>query len=233
MEEEKKPFKPRGAWPSAVAPGSPPSPPRLPRSPPVCGPQGPPKPSERRSSSAGRASLRSGDIRNLWSTATLLQPQGNVSLAEICENFDDEGRDVGRIRRQKSQTFSMKEKLTFTPQELEEQALLDLELRGSSSIQGLLEKGAEDINPEAEKCSSESLINLSKHIPHRAYWTEQQNRLPLPLMELMENEALEILTKALKSYRSQIGKNHFLTKELQRYIEGLKKRQSKRLQCPS
>jgi hypothetical protein len=32
-------------------------------------------------------------------------------------------------------------------------------------------------------------------------------------------------------YRSRIGKNHFLTKELQRYIEGLKKRRSKRLQC--
>ncbi|XP_019593346.2 cation channel sperm-associated auxiliary subunit zeta isoform X2 [Rhinolophus sinicus] len=54
-------------------------------------------------------------------------------------------------------------------------------------------------------------------------------QLPLPLMELMENEALEILTKALRSYRSEIGGNHFLTKQLQRYIEGLKRRRNKRL----
>ncbi|XP_042532413.1 cation channel sperm-associated protein subunit zeta [Dipodomys spectabilis] len=208
--------------------------------------KGAPKPSERRGS-AGKATLTS-HILNLWSTATL-QPQVNLSLAEICENFDDEGRDVGKIRRQKSQS------LTSRPQGLEERALLDLELHGCNSIEGLREKGAEDISTKAdepkgkrfpivgpkwerrnrnpEKCSSESLISLSKNVPHRAYWTEQQNRLPLPLMELMENEALEILKKALKSYRSQIGKNHFLTKELQRYIEGLKKRRSKRLQCPS
>ncbi|XP_069848378.1 cation channel sperm-associated auxiliary subunit zeta-like [Dipodomys merriami] len=208
--------------------------------------KGAPKPSERRGS-AGKATLTS-HILNLWSTATLLQPQVNLSLAEICENFDDEGRDVGKIRRQKSQS------LTPKPQELEEQALLDLELHGCNSIEGLPKKGAEAISTEAgkepegkrfpivgpkwerrnrnpEKCSSESLISLSKNVPHRAYWTEQQNRLPLPLMELMENEALEILNKALKSYRSRIGKNHFLTKELQRYIEGLKKRRSKRLQC--
>ncbi|XP_012876361.1 PREDICTED: testis-expressed sequence 40 protein [Dipodomys ordii] len=187
--------------------------------------KGAPKPSERRGS-PGKATLTS-HILNLWSTATLLQPQVNLSLAEICENFDDEGRDVGKIRRQKSQS------LTSRPQELEEQALLDLELHGCNSIEGLREKRPEDISTEAKKCSSESLISLSKNVPHRAYWTEQQNRLPLPLMELMENEALEILNKALKSYRSQIGKNHFLTKELQRYIEGLKKRRSKRLQCTS
>lgn len=44
-----------------------------------------------------------------------------------------------------------------------------------------------------------SSLNIAKHTPHRAYWAEQQSRLPLPLMELMENEALEILTKALRS----------------------------------
>ncbi|KAK1335503.1 hypothetical protein QTO34_003289 [Cnephaeus nilssonii] len=76
--------------------------------------------------------------------------------------------------------------------------------------------------------SSVSSLNILKHTHHRAYWVEQQNRLPLPLMELMENEALEILTKALQSYRSAIGKDHFLTRQLQRYIEGLKKRQNRR-----
>ncbi|KAL4696861.1 hypothetical protein H8959_002559 [Pygathrix nigripes] len=82
---------------------------------------------------------------------------------------------------------------------------------------------------EAEKSSSTSSLNIAKHTPHRAYWAEQQSRLPLPLMELMENEALEILIKALRSYQLGIGRDHFLTKELQRYIEGLKKRRSKRL----
>ncbi|KAL2805799.1 cation channel sperm-associated auxiliary subunit zeta, partial [Daubentonia madagascariensis] len=78
------------------------------------------------------------------------------------------------------------------------------------------------------KSSSVSSVESLKHTPHQAYWAEQQNRLPLPLMELMENEALEILTKALRSYRSGIGREHFLTKELQRYIEGIKKRRNTR-----
>ncbi|KAM8812883.1 cation channel sperm-associated auxiliary subunit zeta [Rhynchonycteris naso] len=77
-----------------------------------------------------------------------------------------------------------------------------------------------------------SFDNL-KHRPHQAYWVEQQNRLPLPLTELMENEVLEILTKVLQSYRSRIGKNHFLTKQLQRYIEGLKRRRNKSQHVPA
>nr|XP_019809988.1 PREDICTED: testis-expressed sequence 40 protein [Bos indicus] len=81
-----------------------------------------------------------------------------------------------------------------------------------------------------EKPSSVSSLNISRHTPHRAYWVEQQSRLPLPLTELMENEALEILTEALRSYQSEIGRDHSLTKQLQRYIEGLKRRRNRRLQ---
>uniref|UniRef100_A0ABI0NXN4 Catsper channel auxiliary subunit zeta n=1 Tax=Bos taurus TaxID=9913 RepID=A0ABI0NXN4_BOVIN len=82
----------------------------------------------------------------------------------------------------------------------------------------------------SEKPSSVSSLNISRHTPHRAYWVEQQSRLPLPLTELMENEALEILTEALRSYQSEIGRDHSLTKQLQRYIEGLKRRRNRRLQ---
>lgn len=33
----------------------------------------------------------------------------------------------------------------------------------------------------------------------------------------------------LQGYRSLIGKDHFMTKELQRYVEGLRRRKNKRL----
>ncbi|XP_006861152.1 PREDICTED: uncharacterized protein LOC102828133 [Chrysochloris asiatica] len=89
--------------------------------------------------------------------------------------------------------------------------------------------GDHSLNQESEKSSSVSSFTLTNQTPHVAYWAEQQNRLPLPLTELMENEALEILTKALQSYRSGIGWDHFLTKELQRNIDGLKKRRNKRM----
>lgn len=58
-------------------------------------------------------------------------------------------------------------------------------------------------------------------------------QLPLPLMDIMETEVLDILKKALSTYRSTIGRSHFMTKELQGYIEGMKKRRNKRLYCLS
>lgn len=39
----------------------------------------------------------------------------------------------------------------------------------------------------------------------------------------------ETSSALLLGYQLGIGRDHFLTKELQRYIEGLKKRRSKRL----
>ncbi|XP_015424559.1 PREDICTED: testis-expressed sequence 40 protein [Myotis davidii] len=80
--------------------------------------------------------------------------------------------------------------------------------------------------------SSVSSVNILKHTHHRAYWAEQQDRLPLPLMELMVNEALEILTKALRSYLSAFGEDHILTQQLQGQIEDLKKQRNGRQQVP-
>ncbi|XP_006149903.1 cation channel sperm-associated protein subunit zeta isoform X2 [Tupaia chinensis] len=182
-----------------------------------------------------RKMSQSSDIRNLWTTATLSQPQLNIELSQVCENFDEEGREIGKTRgwyTQKSSWEGEEDKTNLNPEELNEHTLLELELhRGGSSgtVRSHFEEERVESKNEAEKASSLSSLSISKHAPHRAYWAEQQNRLPLPLMELMENEVLEILTKALRSYRSDIGRNHFLTKELQRYIEVLKKRRNKRL----
>uniref|UniRef100_A0A8C5LHW0 Cation channel sperm-associated protein subunit zeta n=1 Tax=Jaculus jaculus TaxID=51337 RepID=A0A8C5LHW0_JACJA len=164
----------------------------------------PSPPSEHRRSS-GR-SLHS-DVSNLWSTATLSQAQVDVPLDDVCENFDDDGREVGKLH---SRTMSLKERFSLKLEDLT----------------SLGQDGSHDSH-----LNSESSTSISEHTPHRAYWEEQQNRLPLPLMEVMENEALEILTKALNSYKSKVGRTHFMTKELQRYIDGLRKRRNQRLYC--
>ncbi|KAB0404139.1 hypothetical protein E2I00_008892, partial [Balaenoptera physalus] len=188
-------------------------------------------------SSGHRGSGKSSphDIRNLWTTATLSQPKLNVPLPTVREDSELEGSSVGGKTRwsynQKAghdsdggweESDDGEDKDNFKPEELDEHALMELEMRRGSSLGGPLEE--DDSKTDSEKPSSVSSLNISKHTPHRAYW------LPLPLTELMENEALEILTKALRSYRSEIGRDHFLTKQLQRYIEGLKRRRNKRLQ---
>nr|XP_005598335.1 cation channel sperm-associated protein subunit zeta [Equus caballus] len=190
-------------------------------------------------SSGHRASGKSSqqDIRNLWTTATLSQPKLNVALSDVCE--DSEGSSVSsRTRRWRKQTAGhdwdaswealedRKDKDSFKQEELDEHSLLELEMRLDSSVGSHVE---DDDESRTEKPSSVSSFNIAKHTHHRAYWMEQHNRLPLPLIELMENEALEILTKAFRSYRLGIGRDHFLTKQLQRQIEGLKRRQNKRL----
>ncbi|KAH0507908.1 Steroid hormone receptor ERR1 [Microtus ochrogaster] len=157
---------------------------------------------------------------------------GNVSVADVCEDFDEEGRTIGKSRRY-SQTISILENLHLKPEEIQQQARLELELRRGRSLERDLavEEEHDESATSLVKCSSESSASQSKQMPHQAYWTEQQNRLPLPLMELMENEVLDILSKALNTYKSTIGRGHYLTKELQGYIEGLKKRRNKRLYC--
>ncbi|XP_074087266.1 cation channel sperm-associated auxiliary subunit zeta [Macrotis lagotis] len=67
----------------------------------------------------------------------------------------------------------------------------------------------------------ESLMK-SRDAKHHAYWADLQNRLPLPLTTLMEEEALEILTRSLTSYRRGIGKDHKLTQQLQQHVEQLR-----------
>ncbi|XP_035317610.1 cation channel sperm-associated protein subunit zeta [Cricetulus griseus] len=192
----------------------------------VCDPQAAPKHVHHRRSSV-RSSLH-GDVRDLWSTATL--STANVSVSDVCEDFDEEGRTVEKSRRY-SQTISLKENLNLNSEEIQQQARLELELRRGRSLErdfSVEEEHDESVIPLV-KSTSESSVSLSKQMPHQAYWTEQQNRLPLPLMELMENEVLEILSKALSTYKATIGKTHFMTKELQVYIEGLKKRRNQRL----
>ncbi|XP_032497108.1 cation channel sperm-associated protein subunit zeta [Phocoena sinus] len=194
-------------------------------------------------SSGHRGSGKSSphDIRNLWTTATQSQPKLNVALPTVREDSELEGSSVGGKTRwsynQKAghdsdggweESDDGEDKDSFKPEELDEHALMELEMRRGSSLGGSLEE--DDSKTDDENASSVSSLSISKHTPHRAYWVEQQSRLPLPLTELMENEALEILTKALRSYRSEIGRDHFLTKQLQRYIEGLKRRRNKRLQ---
>ncbi|XP_052029322.1 cation channel sperm-associated auxiliary subunit zeta [Apodemus sylvaticus] len=181
-----------------------------------------PKPAIRRRSSV-RSSLY-GDVRDLWSTATL--STANVSVADVCEDFDEEGKSISSKLRKYSQTISLRESLNLEPQEIQQQARLELERCRSRSLEN--EEGQEEFNTSLGSSSSDVLV-LSLLKPHRAYWTEQQNRLPLPLMELMETEVLDILKKALSTYRSTIGRSHFMTKELQGYIEGIKKRRNKRL----
>ncbi|XP_072826308.1 cation channel sperm-associated auxiliary subunit zeta [Vicugna pacos] len=171
------------------------------------------------------------DIRNLWTTATLSQPKLNVPLPSVPEDSELKGSSIsgkthGWYKQKAASHYSdsswkeMDDKDSFKPEQ---------DVHRRSSLGNHIEEGDDDIRTKAEKPSSGSSLSISKHTPHRAYWVEQQNRLPLPLTELMENEALEILTKALWSYRSGIGRDHFLTKQLQRYIERLQRRQNKRL----
>ncbi|XP_036996051.2 cation channel sperm-associated auxiliary subunit zeta [Artibeus jamaicensis] len=190
----------------------------------VCGPQASAKSSGRRDSV--RSSLNN-DIRNLWTMASLSQSKLNVPLTSLCGDSDLEGSSTGsktdqwynpeEIHQDSEDVWKQWEDRKDKPEEL-----------GLGGFQGSDLEGDEDSRTKMETPSSMASARISKHTPHRAYWVEQQNRLPLPLVELMESEALEILTKALQSYRSGIGKDHFLTKQLQRYIERLKRRRSKR-----
>ncbi|XP_058435659.1 cation channel sperm-associated auxiliary subunit zeta [Marmota monax] len=193
---------------------------------------------ERPLKASSKSSQRSGsdklsphpDIRNMWTMASLSETQTNVPLSQVCNKYYEEVTVPGDKTRRRAtwkgrwkddgESLSLRDKVSFKTE--------NLELSSSSSQQNHVD---ENTNSELESSSSVSAISISKYMPHRAYWAEQQNRLPLPLMELMENEALEILTKALKSYRSLIGRDHFMTKELQRYVEGLRRRRNKRLYC--
>ncbi|XP_045871043.1 cation channel sperm-associated protein subunit zeta isoform X1 [Meles meles] len=200
-----------------------------------------------RASLGSRASDLSNpeDIRNLWTRATLSQPKLNVARSSVGEDSDMEVSSIGSKSRgwynQKARGDSdgiweewdiVEDKDGFKQEDLDKPSLLELELSRARSLGSGLEEqdgDSKESKTDTEMSSSESSLNISKHTPHRAYWMEQQNRLPLPLMDLMENEALEILTKALRSYRSGIGRDHFLTKQLQRHIEGLRRRRNKRL----
>ncbi|XP_051002850.1 cation channel sperm-associated auxiliary subunit zeta [Acomys russatus] len=195
----------------------------------VCDPQPVPKHPHHH-----RSSIKSGlfgDVRDLWSTANI--SVANVSVSDVCEDFDDyeTPRAAGKPRRF-SQTISMMENLNLNAEEIQKQARLELELRRGRSLErDLTDEDQLEGQCSLAESSSESSVSLMKEMPHQAYWTEQQNRLPIPLMELMENEVLEILSKALITYKTKIGRSHFITKELQSHINELKKRRERRLYC--
>ncbi|KAF6102492.1 catsper channel auxiliary subunit zeta [Phyllostomus discolor] len=167
------------------------------------------------------------DIRNLWTMASLSHSRLNIPLTSLCEDSEPEGSSVGSKTDQWYHQKDIDQDSEVTWEHWDDSKDKPEEL-GPSIFQGNDLEGDEDTRTKTETPLSMASPRISKHSPHRAYWVEQQNRLPLPLVELMESEALEILTKALHSYRSGIGKDHFLTKQLQRYIEGLKRRRSKR-----
>ncbi|CAK6449683.1 unnamed protein product [Pipistrellus nathusii] len=180
-----------------------------------------------------------GDIRNLWTRATLSQPRLNIQLTDVYEDLDpeDSGEDwkAGQWYKQPSSDGGAREgwsqrnaEAGTRQEELDAYTSEELEQSPRSAQRGDV-KGLEDLGSKMDFASSVSSVNIMKHTHHRAYWREQQSRMPLPLLELMENEALEILTKALRTYQSEIGRDHFLTKQLQRYIEGLRKRRNRRL----
>ncbi|XP_044799589.1 cation channel sperm-associated protein subunit zeta isoform X2 [Bubalus bubalis] len=139
-----------------------------------------------------------------------LKPKLNVQLPTVREDSELEDVSVsGKTRWSYDQKAGHdaeggweasdggEDKDTFKPEEPEE-----LELGGDSSQGSRLEE--DDSKTDNEKPSSVSSLNISRHTPHRAYWVEQQSRLPLPLTELMENEALEILTEALRTLPSRL-----------------------------
>ncbi|XP_006901593.1 PREDICTED: testis-expressed sequence 40 protein [Elephantulus edwardii] len=181
------------------------------------------------------------DIRELWTTATLSQP--HVDVLEATKYSDTEYGNIGH-RRSGTMVDSVirgwewRKMHVSLPGDknfkhgMDERTLMQLELQRScmSPLEDDNDDDDKDLKSEEESekipSSSSSFLQLK---PHRAYWAEQQSRLPLPLIEVMENEALEILTKALQSYQTGIGWNHFLTKQLQRNIEALRKRRNKRL----
>ncbi|XP_047631350.1 cation channel sperm-associated auxiliary subunit zeta [Phacochoerus africanus] len=200
------------------------------------------KASAKSSGRRGSGASSPQDIRNLWTTSTLSQPKLSVQLPTVCEDPELEGNSLGSKDggwyHQKAghdsdggweELDDGGDKDDFKPEELDEHPLMELEMHRGSSPGSTLEDGDDDSRIDSENSSSMSSLNIPKYTPHRAYWVEQQHRLPLPLTVLMENEALEILTKALRSYRSEIGRDHFLTNQLQRYIEGLKRRRNKRM----
>ncbi|XP_060040731.1 cation channel sperm-associated auxiliary subunit zeta [Erinaceus europaeus] len=177
------------------------------------------------------------DIRNLWTISSLSQmnPADRVPAAyqDRPGPSSDTQSQAGHDSEVDWEEFRDPESFSDSDvDELDERTMLRLRLRlrrGSSMSSHL---GQEKVSKmEQDISSSLSSISFSKHAPHQAYWVEQLNRLPLPLGELMESEVLEILTKALKSYKKGIGPNHFLTLELERHIQELRRRRTRKLRA--
>lgn len=62
---------------------------------------------------------------------------GNVSVSDVCEDFDEEGKSISSRLRKYSQTISIRDSLNLEPEEIQQQARQELELcRGRSLEHG-------------------------------------------------------------------------------------------------
>ncbi|XP_063083494.1 cation channel sperm-associated auxiliary subunit zeta isoform X2 [Cavia porcellus] len=151
--------------------------------------------------------------------ATAPQPHLSMRLSEVSWSLDQQQKLPG----DGGKPISLRNEDSSKLEDLDQYTLLELKPPGGRTP-GIHLEGV-DSEPEIQnEHFSESLSSTWESAGFRLYLAEQQKKLPLPLKELMETEALEILTKALKSYRSKIGENHYLTKELQRSVEELQRR---------
>ncbi|XP_004713711.1 cation channel sperm-associated protein subunit zeta isoform X2 [Echinops telfairi] len=170
------------------------------------------------------------DIRKIWTKTNLsLQDVDMLGNDSEASSISLRRKFMGKTREGAAGGHTSLSGGEDSFQQLDEVDELDettQEVRRGRSLDSLLGSPDKDAKIEAERTSSMSSLTILNRTPHKAYWAEQQNRLPLPLIELMESEVLEILTKALSSYRSGIGWNHFMTKQLQRNIEELRKRRN-------
>ncbi|XP_021120332.1 testis-expressed protein 40 [Heterocephalus glaber] len=132
-----------------------------------------------------------------------------MQLSEVHGNWGQEGygtvyETYGRnsqrdLREDGDKSISLRDKDGSKPEDLDKHTLLELEPPCSSSLGIQLGEVASESEIRNEEHFSESLSSAWEHAGFPLYLAEQQKKLPLPLRELMETEALEILTKALKS----------------------------------
>lgn len=52
----------------------------------------------------------------------------NVSVSEVCEDFDEDGKPVHSRPRKYSQSISIRDSLNLEPEEIQQQARLELEM---------------------------------------------------------------------------------------------------------
>jgi hypothetical protein len=59
----------------------------------------------------------------------------NVSVSDVCEDFDEEGKSVRNRIRKYSQTISIRDSLNLEPEEIQQQARRELELCHGRSLE--------------------------------------------------------------------------------------------------
>ncbi|XP_073869482.1 cation channel sperm-associated auxiliary subunit zeta isoform X4 [Macaca fascicularis] len=95
------------------------------------------------------------DIRDLWTTTTLSQAQLNMPLSEVCEGFDAEGRSISKTRgwySPGSRSLDEGDKASHKPEEMDEHALVELELHRGSSME--INPGEKDTASQIEAAAA-------------------------------------------------------------------------------